>query len=67
VRNALVATSSELVASLGARYLDTLARYERDAAREGATFVEIQNTMLFATVGQRVDAAASVSGQKLAS
>jgi SAM-dependent methyltransferase len=67
VNRELASTSNAAVAALGARYLETLARYEQDAAREGATFVEIQNTMLFATVGQRVDSDASLSGQKLAS
>jgi hypothetical protein len=30
-----------------------LAAYEAEAAGLGSTFVEIQHTMLFATVGQR--------------
>jgi SAM-dependent methyltransferase len=34
-------------------YLDALRAYEADAAKAGTAFVEIQNTMLFATVGQR--------------
>lgn len=38
---------------LGASYLECLSRYEQDAARAGASLVEIQNTLLFATVGQR--------------
>jgi SAM-dependent methyltransferase len=67
VSTALAATADKTVAALGARYLDTLARYERDATREGSTFVEIQNTMLFATVGQRVESDAGVTGHKLAS
>ena len=52
VNRELASTSDATVAALGARYLGTLARYEQEAAREGATFVEIQNTMLFATVGR---------------
>ena len=32
---------------------EALDRYERDAAGAGPGFVEIQNTMLFATVGQK--------------
>lgn len=44
------------VAAQGATYLDALDAYEADAARGGACFVEIQNTMLFATVGQRTEA-----------
>ena len=38
---------------LGRAYAEALARYERDAAGAGPGFVEIHNTMLFATVGQK--------------
>ena len=38
---------------LGRAYAEALDRYERDAAGAGPGFVEIQNTMLFATVGQK--------------
>ncbi len=41
------------VAALGREYLETIDEYEADARRDAAHFVEIQNTMLFATVGQR--------------
>jgi hypothetical protein len=41
------------VRSLGAEYMDAIAQYERDAGAAGPTFVEIQNTLLFATLGQR--------------
>ena len=41
---------------LGADYLKAIEQYARDAAAAGPSFVEIQNTMLFATVGQRADA-----------
>ena len=37
----------------GREYLDVLAAYQREATEAGPAFVEIQNTMLFATVGQR--------------
>ena len=37
----------------GREYLDVLAAYEREATAAGPRFVEIQNTMLFATVGQK--------------
>jgi SAM-dependent methyltransferase len=67
VNRELASTSDAAVAALGARYLGTLARYEQEAAREGSTFVEIQNTMLFATVGQRVESGAGVTGHKIAS
>lgn len=36
---------------LGADYQKAIEQYARDADKAGATFVEIQNTMLFATVG----------------
>lgn len=38
---------------LGREYLDTLDEYEAEAREAGSSFVEIQNTILFATVGQR--------------
>jgi hypothetical protein len=44
---------SELARSAGADYLTALTAYEADAAQAGRAFVEIQNTLLFATVGQR--------------
>lgn len=37
----------------GREYVAALHAYEADAIESGATFVEIQNTMLFATVGQK--------------
>jgi len=38
---------------LGREYLETLEEYEAEARQAGSAFVEIQNTILFATVGQR--------------
>ncbi len=38
---------------LGQDYVKVLDQYAQDAKAAGAAFVEIQNTMLFATVGQR--------------
>ena len=38
---------------LGREYLDVLTTYEREATQAGPSFVEIQNTLLFATVGQK--------------
>ena len=46
----------ESLRRLGADYLKAIEQYARDAAAAGTSFVEIQNTMLFATVGQRADA-----------
>ena len=44
---------TEALRGLGHEYLESLDRYAREAARESAGFVEIQNTMLFGTVGQK--------------
>ena len=41
------------VRALGREYLETIAAYEAEATKAGQAFVEIENTMLFATVGQR--------------
>ena len=41
----------ESLKRLGADYLKAIERYAKDADRAGTSFVEIQNTMLFATVG----------------
>ena len=48
-------TDPDVVAH-GEAYLKTLAEYQADASAAGSNFVEIQNTMLFATVGVRTDA-----------
>jgi SAM-dependent methyltransferase len=54
VENALNRAESDAARWLGREYLDVLSRYEREATEAGARFVEIQNTLLFATVGQKV-------------
>lgn len=46
----------ESLRRLGKDYSAAVAQYARDAAAAGPSFVEIQNTMLFASVGQRPDA-----------
>jgi SAM-dependent methyltransferase len=56
VRATMAGDADPAVAAQAAIYLEALGTYEADAARAGASFVEIQNTMLFATVGQRTDA-----------
>jgi SAM-dependent methyltransferase len=53
VEVSLQQASSEAVRALGREYLDVLAAYAAEAANAGPGFVEIQNTMLFATVGQK--------------
>ncbi len=47
---------------LGTEYLESLTAYERQAVEAGPEFVEIQNTMLFATVGERVEEARDTNG-----
>lgn len=39
----------------GRDFLDALSAYQAEAAQAGRRFVEIQTTMLFATVGQKTD------------
>jgi SAM-dependent methyltransferase len=46
-------TGDSAAADLGRAYSEALERYAQDAASAGPGFVEIQNTMLFATVGQK--------------
>jgi SAM-dependent methyltransferase len=41
--------------ALGGEYLKALETYATEAQASGSSFVEIQNTMLFATVGQKHD------------
>ena len=53
VQRELDQSPTDDVRALGEEYLSVLARYESEAAAAGSAFVEIQNTMLFATVGQR--------------
>lgn len=45
----------EGVRPAGHEYLEALAAYEAEAGRAGSSFVEIQTTMLFATVGQKAE------------
>jgi hypothetical protein len=53
VESALASARSDAAAWLGREYLDVLTAYEREANAAGPSFVEIQHTMLFATVGQK--------------
>jgi SAM-dependent methyltransferase len=55
VAAAMAKAPDESLRRLGADYLKAIEQYARDAAGAGTSFVEIQNTMLFATVGQRAD------------
>jgi hypothetical protein len=53
IRDAMAKAPDEALRRLGADYLKAIDQYARDAASAGPAFVEIQNTMLFATVGQK--------------
>jgi hypothetical protein len=55
VERALSSGGSDAARWLGRDYLDTLKAYEAEATQAGSSFVEIQHTMLFATVGQKID------------
>lgn len=47
--------SQKDVLKVGDQYLTVLEAYREEALQSGTSFVEIQNTMLFATVGQKVE------------
>jgi SAM-dependent methyltransferase len=53
IREAVDHAPDEAIGRLGRDYLKVLDRYAQEARAAGPAFVEIQNTMLFATVGQR--------------
>jgi len=55
VQQALDRAGSDGARWLGREYLEVLAAYEQEAKDAGLSFVEIQNTLLFATVGQKAD------------
>lgn len=50
-----IENSPDAARGAGREYLDALTAYETEAANAGPGFVEIQTTMLFATVGQKSD------------
>ncbi len=53
VRDVIAKAPDEALRRLGADFLKAIDQYARDASPPAPAFVEIQNTMLFATVGQR--------------
>jgi hypothetical protein len=53
VLQAMEKAPDEAINRIGQDYLKQLDRYAAAAKTAGAGFVEIQNTMLFATVGER--------------
>ena len=54
VTRAMQDVSTKSVTGLGRELLDVLDRYRSEAHDAGTAFVEIQNTMLLATVGQKL-------------
>lgn len=44
---------SDVVSTAGGEYLDVFAKYAKEADAAGSAFFEVQNTLLFATVGQK--------------
>jgi SAM-dependent methyltransferase len=55
IQRAIENAPEEGARAAGREYLQMLAAYHDEAAAAGQAFVEIQNTMLFATVGQKTD------------
>ena len=53
VEQAIEQVPTDAVRALGREYLEVLTSYAAEATSAGSAFVEIQNTMLFATVGQK--------------
>jgi SAM-dependent methyltransferase len=53
IQRAIDNSSDEGARALGRDYLSVIDKYRKEAESAGPGFVEIQNTMLFATVGQR--------------
>jgi SAM-dependent methyltransferase len=53
VSRAIALTPTDTVRALGQTLHHALTAYEAEAREAGSAFVEIQNTMLFATVGQK--------------
>jgi len=49
----VMAGAPEAVRTIGSQYVAALDAYERESRASGPVFVEIQNTLLFATVGQK--------------
>jgi SAM-dependent methyltransferase len=56
VKQAIEKAPDESIRRMGSDYLKLLDKYAGEAPSVGPVFVEIQNTMLFATVGQRAEA-----------
>jgi SAM-dependent methyltransferase len=55
VTAAIAKAPDQSLRRLGADYLKTIEQYARESIPAGSSFVEIQNTMLFATLGRRLE------------
>jgi ubiquinone/menaquinone biosynthesis C-methylase UbiE len=55
VRDAVNDAPNESLRRLGSDYLKAIERYAAEARAAGSSFVEIQNTLLIATAGQRAE------------
>jgi hypothetical protein len=53
VEQAIAQAPTDAVRALGRDYLRVLDAYAAEARQAGTGFIEIQNTMLFATLGQK--------------
>ena len=53
ITEAMKHAPTDEVRALGEGYQEALAAYAAEAKQAGSSFIEIQNTMLFATVGQK--------------
>ena len=55
ITQAVATAPTDTVRALGDAYQQALAAYAVEARDAGSSFIEIQNTMLFATVGQKAE------------
>ncbi|NOT26843.1 MAG: methyltransferase domain-containing protein [Acidobacteria bacterium] len=55
IAQAMANASTDTVRALGRTYQQALSAYAAEARSAGSSFIEIQNTMLFATVGQKTE------------
>ena len=55
VREAIANTPGESLRRLGNDYVKAIEKYAADARAAGSSFVEIQNTLLFASAGERME------------
>ena len=53
IRQAVDRADVEAVRTIGREYIEAVDAYAQEATQAGSSFVELQHTMLFATVGQK--------------